>query len=206
MPRHIKQRRGEVFRRGIALIELARFLDLIHQGVGHRLAGLVMLRIAGEYGWVKRPMLVELRWKLDKVARHDSESRIAAVIEHSVQRMAEFVKNRGHVIESQQGRLTGSRLGKVGDVEERRLCPEQAARIDETVFPCSALLVRAGKVVTVVQRQRFAVPVKHLKDTHVRLINGYVLALFEGKAVKLVRGKEDTVLQHSVQFEVRLDL
>ena len=100
-------------------LNVLRLLDLVDQRLRHRLAGLVVLGVVGEHLRVERPVLVELRRELDEVARRvgAGERRILHVREHAVQRVAELVEHRGHVVEAEQRRLAGGRLGEV-----RRRC------------------------------------------------------------------------------------
>ena len=70
MPREIQQRRGKELGEAESLIECAGLLDLAYQRLRHRRAGLIMLGLVGEHRRLEGPVLVELRWKLDEIARH----------------------------------------------------------------------------------------------------------------------------------------
>ena len=68
------------------------------------------------------------------------------------------------------------------------------------------MLVVPLEIIAIEQRQRTTVGVEHLEDAHARVIGRKVLALLEGDPIQLVGGVKDAVLQHIVQFEIRLDL
>ena len=208
VPVHVEQRGRDQLGHVVALVEVAGLLDLVDQRLRHRLAGLVVLGVVGEHLRIGRPVLVELRRELDEVARRVGarQRRVLLVGEHAVQRVAELVEHGDHVVERQQRRLAGGRLGEVGDVVDHRLGAEQLRLVDEVVHPGAAALVVALEVVAVEQRQRVAVLVEHLEHAHVRLVHRNVLALLEGQPVELVGGVEHAVLQHVVELEVRLDL
>ena len=157
---------------------------------------------------IHRPVLVELRGKLDEVARRRSpgEARIFRVGEHPVQCVAELVEHRDDVVEADERRLTGRRLRQVADVVDDRPCAEQLRLTDEVRHPGAAVLVVALEVVAIKERERLAVGVDHIEYAHVGLIDRDVLALLEGDAVELVRRIEHAVLEHVVELEVRLDL
>ena len=70
VPGEVEQRSGQDLGHRKALIERLRILDLRHQRRRHRRARLIMFGVVGENGRVERPMLVELRWELDEIARH----------------------------------------------------------------------------------------------------------------------------------------
>ena len=60
VPRHVEQRRFQVFAEVVALVELLGVLDLIDERLRHRRAGLVVFRVVRKYFRFQRPMLVEL--------------------------------------------------------------------------------------------------------------------------------------------------
>ena len=105
MPGHVEQRRGHVFSYVVTLIESSRTLNLVDQGLRHRLAGLIMLRVICEDREVKRPVFVYLRWKLDEVARDGAQQRITNMRKHRMQRVTKFMKDSGHIVKAQQRRL-----------------------------------------------------------------------------------------------------
>ena len=47
--------------------------------------------------------------------------------------------------------------------------------------------------------------VQHIEDADVRMIDRQIFSFLEGDAVQFVHGEEDAVLQHAVEFKVRLD-
>src|SRR2546421_2618513 len=116
------------------------------------------------------------------------------------------MKHRRHIAEAQQRGLTGRWLRKVRYVDDHGTGSQQAALIDEAVLPCSAVLVRTLKVVSVKERQRFSVRVEDFKDAHVWLIDRQIFPFLEGNSVEFVRRKEDTVVEDVLEFEVRLYL
>ncbi len=99
-----------------------------------------------------------------------------------------------------------ARLGEVGDVVDDGQRAEQLGLVDEVAHPGAAVLVVALEVVAVEERERLAVGVEDLEDADVGVVDGEVVALFEGDAVELVGGVEDAVLQDVVELEVGLDL
>ena len=68
VPVEIEPRRFENLAELITLVERARRLDLVDQGLRDRLARLVLDGVVRQHLRVERPILVELRGKLDKVA------------------------------------------------------------------------------------------------------------------------------------------
>jgi hypothetical protein len=122
-------------------------------------------------------VLVELRGELDKVARHlrARQAGILGVGEHAVQRVAELVEHRGHIVEAEQRRLPRRGLGEVGHVVDHGQRAQQLRLADEAVHPRSAVLVVALEVVAVPQRQRLAIGVEDLKHAHVRLVDRNVV-------------------------------
>src|SRR6266478_1730073 len=116
------------------------------------------------------------------------------------------MKHRRHIVEAQQGGLTGGWLRKVRDVDDNGLRSQQAALIDETVLPRTAVLVRTLKVISVKERQGFSVRVEDFKDAHVRLIDRQIFSFLEGNSVEFVRRKEYAVVKHVLEFEIRLYL
>ena len=208
VPGKVEQRRGKDLRHREALIEGLRPFDLVDQRRGHRRASLVVLRIVGQHVGLERPVLVELRRKLDEVAWHVGarERRVMNVGEHPVQRVSELVEHRRHVIISQQSRLARGRLGEIGDVVHDRFPARQRRLVDELIHPCPTLLVVALEVVGIKQRQRLAVGIEDLEGADIRIVNRDVVPLLESQSVQLVGGEEDAVLQNVIELEVRHDL
>ena len=112
-----------------------------------------------------------------------------------MQRVTEFVEHRRHVIKAEQRRLARTRLREVAHVYYDRLGAQQVALIDKAVLPGAAVFVRALKIVCVEKCERLAVRIKDFKDAHVWMVNRQVFSLFERNAVKLVRRKENAVVQ-----------
>ena len=119
--------------------------------------------------------------------------------------MAELVEHGGDVVETQQRRLAGCRPGVVADIEHDRARAGEAILFDERVHPGAAALARALVVVGIEQGQLLAVGIEHVEHAHVGLVDRQVVAFLEGQAVELVGGEEDAVVEHAVEFEVRLD-
>ena len=69
VPHHVQFGRGQQLGGVVALVEGVRLLDLRQQLSRHGCAGLVVLGVMLENRRVGGPMLIELRGKLDKVAR-----------------------------------------------------------------------------------------------------------------------------------------
>ena len=97
-------------------------------------------------------------------------------------------------------------LGKVGDVVDDGQRAEQSGLRHELAHPRAAVLVVALEVVAVEEGERLAVGVEDLEDADIRLVDGDVVAFFEGESVELVGGVEDSVLKDVIQFEVGADL
>ena len=118
----VDQRGGGEFNRREALIELPRDQQAARQRLGHRLAGSMMGGEAAQDFRPLEPMLVELRGKLDEIARDIGarDQRISHVRQHPVQRVAEFVKQRARVVEAQQAVFLRRRLGEVQHVDDDR--------------------------------------------------------------------------------------
>ena len=86
-----------------------------------------MLGVVGKHRRIQRPVLVELRWKLDEIARDvgAGERGVLDVGEHPVQPMAELVEHRRHIVIRQQRGLSRRGLGEVGDIVNDRLVSRQ---------------------------------------------------------------------------------
>src|SRR5277367_295836 len=68
---------------------------------GHGSAGFVVMGVVTKDIRIERPVFIELRGKLDEVARggRAGEAGILGVCEHTVQGVAELVEHGGHAIE-----------------------------------------------------------------------------------------------------------
>ena len=153
-------------------------------------------------------MLVELRGKLDEVARHccTGKSGIFGVGEHAMQRVAELVEHGGDIAEAEQSGLARRRLAEVADVVDHRQRAQQLGLVNKVAHPGAAVFVVALEVVAVKKSQGLAVGVEHLEHAHIRVVHRNVVALLEGDAVELVGGVKHAILQHIVQLEIGLDL
>ena len=122
MPLHVELGGAEHLGERVALVERFGLPDLVDQRLRHRRAGLVVHRVVREHLRVERPVLVELRGKLDEVARDVGarQRRVLLVGEQAVQRVAELVEHRRHVVEADERGLARRRLREVGDVVDDR--------------------------------------------------------------------------------------
>ena len=87
MQLQVDQRRGGVFDGRPALIEPARFEELVDERIGHRLAGFIVEREAAQHLRLQDPMLEDLRGELDEIAGDmgSGNARIDDVGQHAVQ-------------------------------------------------------------------------------------------------------------------------
>src|SRR5215469_8307486 len=208
MPSHIELRRRDYFGERISLIELLSLLHLGHQLRGHWRSGLVMFRVMIEDRRIAGPVLVELRWEFHEIACHlrSRKARILRGGKHAVQRVSELVEHRAHVAEAEQSRLARSRLGEVGHVVDNRQSTEQLGLVYKNVHPGAAIFVVALEIVAIEERQLFSVCVENIKDAYIWMVDRKVVPLFERDPVKLMGGVEDAVLEHAVEFKIRLNL
>ena len=80
------------------------------------------------------------------------------------------------------------------------------ALLGKGTHPCATALGGAAEVVAVEQGDGLARAVRYLKDLHVFVVDGQVLALLEVQTVDTVSGIEDTIDLHAVDIEIRLHL
>ena len=153
-------------------------------------------------------MLIELRRKLDKIARGGGsrEARILRIGKHSVQRMTELVKHRRDVVEADERGLSRRGFRQICHVIYDRQGAEQLGLADKFGHPRAAVLVVALEVIGIKKRQRFAVDIGDLENTYVRFVHRNILSFLEGYSIQPVRRVENAVLKHIVEFEKRLDL
>ena len=99
VPLHVELGGGQQFGQHVSLVEGLGLFDLRDQFGGHGRAGLVVLGVVRKHRRIAGPVLVELRWEFDKIARHrcPGEAGILGVGEHAVQRVTELVEHGGHV-------------------------------------------------------------------------------------------------------------
>src|SRR5438105_9158350 len=111
MPGLIKQGCAQVLSRLVTLIELLRRNYFVEECLWYRLSRLVMFGEVLQYLRPNRPHLVNLRWILDKIARHacSAKPRIGHVRKHSMQGMTELMKSSPHFIVRQQRRFAWRR-------------------------------------------------------------------------------------------------
>jgi hypothetical protein len=122
-----------------------------------------------------------------------------------VQGVAELMEHGGHLIEGEQHRLPGLGLGDVEVVGHHRFLLQQSRLADVRRHPRSALLVVAREVVGEKQRERLAIGIEHLEDSHVLVVDGQIVPLAKIEPVELMGCVEDAVLQDVVELEVRSD-
>ena len=108
-------RRGDIFDRGEALVEIARGDQPLQQILRHRLAGPIMAGKAPQHLRLLQPVLVELRRQFDEIGGDAGAGnhRIGDVRQQAVQPVAEFVEQRAGVVEAEQRRLAVGALGEV---------------------------------------------------------------------------------------------
>src|SRR6266403_3834001 len=87
-----------------------------------------------------------------------------------------------------------------------RLGCEQIALLHVCGHPRTAAFRWTSVVVAEEQRQWFAVAIINFEYAHVRLINGNVMTLLEGKTVKFSGGKKYAVEDHVIQLVIRAQL
>ena len=110
---HVNDRRREIFHRGETLVKggsCSHFVDerLRHLFFGLVVQGVFIEDVPGEY-----PVLVNLAGKLHKVPGRRAEGRIGGVVGEGVKGMAEFVKERLRIVQTDEHRFSVAALGKV---------------------------------------------------------------------------------------------
>jgi hypothetical protein len=120
-----------------------------------------------------------------------------------VQRVPELVEERAHLVEGQQGGLTGRRLGHIEVVRHDDRLVEQRVLRDERVHPRPAALRVARVQVEQVEADGGAVVVLHLEHPHVGVVADEIPALGEGDAVQRVRRPEHAELENALGLEPR---
>lgn len=133
MPFHIQHGRRDRFAQGIALVELRRLLDLVDQRLRDGRAGAIIFGVMGHDFGIERPMFVELRRELHPVARGIGARYRGIDLrgEQAVQRMAEFVEHGGHIVRTDQRRLTRCGLKEIGHIVDDGLGAQQGRLVDE---------------------------------------------------------------------------
>src|ERR1700732_311607 len=116
------------------------------------------------------------------------------------------MEHGGDIIETNERRLAGRGFGQVGDVVNHWQGAQQFRLSDEFGHPCAAILVISLEVIAIKKRQRLTPNVIDFEDANVGLIHGDVLPFLEGDPIQLSRGKKYSILQHTAELEVRLDL
>ncbi len=110
------------------------------------------------------------------------------------------------VVPGQQRRLAFGRFGHVQVERHHRLGAHQFGLVDVGAHPGAAALGGTRERIDQDQRQLGAVGVEGLVDLDVLVVHRQVGALLEGHAVQFGHRVEDALLEHVVQFQVRLQL
>ncbi|MDT4860932.1 hypothetical protein FQZ97_955160 [compost metagenome] len=119
-----KCRRGE-FDRVEPCIERAGREHLVEQRLWHRFARAIMHGILFQNGWHGQPMLIELRWQFDKVARNGGAGNCwpGHIRQKPMQRMAELMEQCARVVQRKQRWFTGLGFCKIHHIVDDRLLP-----------------------------------------------------------------------------------
>src|SRR5262245_8643669 len=139
-----------VFHSGEALIEGPGLEQALKQRLGHRLTGPAVTRVLLQYLRYFQPMLVKLRGQFDEVAgyRGSRKQGIRDVRQHSVQRVAELVKQSARVIEGQQRGFPRRWLRKIANVhDDRAHIAGKPLLIAQRRRPGTAMLGRSGEII-----------------------------------------------------------
>src|SRR5580658_8918709 len=157
---------------------------------------------------ISSPVLVELGRELNEVTRHrrSGETRVPGIRKHAVERVAKLVKHGGDIRKLEQGRLARGRFGEISDVVDNRKRTQQLGLADQIAHPGPTILVVPLEIVTVKERQGFAIRIFHFEDPYVGVVHGKVFTLMKCQPVELVVSVEDSVLEYLVEFEVGPDL
>src|SRR5690606_36739769 len=206
---HVDQRAREVLRRREALVEGRRALDPVDQLLRDRLARLVMDREALEHLGRREPVLEELRWELDVVAR-DGRARERRVLDgrrEPVQRVAELVEERLRIVPRDQDRLARRALHEVRVVrDDRRDHAVESLLAAVCAHPRAGPLAGTGEWIEVEEPDVLARrTVRNLPDPDVEVVDRDIIDWSELEAEELVHDPEHRVPQ-PVELEVRLDL
>ena len=115
------------------------------------------------------------------------------------------MEQRGHLVPSEQRRLSFRRFGVVAHVEDDGQLVVAPALLGKTVHPGTAALGGTTEVVAIEERFLLAILVEHLKHFHVGMIGRDVGTLLERKSIGTVGCIEHTIYQNTIHVEVRLD-
>jgi hypothetical protein len=165
VPCLVEPRRGQVLTRGEPLVEGFGGVQAGDDVGGQRLAGVDVPRVRGEHLRPEDPHLVHLTRELHEVAedRGAGEVREGHRREQAVQRVPELVEHRRDLVERQERRLAGGRLGHVEVVHDDRTRTAQVRLRHDGVHPCPAALGVARVEVEEEQAERGSVGVVHSK-------------------------------------------
>ena len=151
MPFHIQASGSQIFAQRISRLEVYALQHSLLKVSRHSFARFVVAHIVVENLRNGSKRLIKLRWHFHKVASHSrSRQRVVfAVRQHAVQRMTKLMKQRAHLVPSQQRRLTLRRLGKVAHIIYNRLLSAISALLRKRTHPCATTLRRSAEVVVV---------------------------------------------------------
>ena len=120
--------------------------------------------------------------------------------------MAKFVKQRARVVERQQRRLAGARLGEIADiVDDRQLPAIELVLAAQRAHPGAGPLRLAGEIITEEEPARPAVAVGDRPDPHIRVPGLRLGQGREGEAEQPA-GHVEGGRDHPVELEIRLQL
>ncbi len=151
MPGHVEVTGGFELDGCEALVELPGFFDLVQKIPGDRLAGPVVLGVGLDHLGIGRPVLHDLGAELDEIAgdARPADRLVGHIGQEVLEGVAEFMEKRQGLLEGDQGRLVGRRLGEIADVvDDRRDAPAVLDRLHpDRARPGSAPLGRPRDVV-----------------------------------------------------------
>ena len=121
-----------------------------------------------------------------------------------MQSMSHFMKQRGHIVETDQRWFAVGRTRNVQNVDDHRLFVQQSRLIHKRTHPGPAAFGVTFEKVSVEKPDLRTIAVEHIEHTHVRMIDRKVFAFAERNPVQLVHREEHTILQDAVEFKVGL--
>ena len=120
--------------------------------------------------------------------------------------MSKLVEQSGHLVPCKQRRLAFRSFGIIAHIKYYRHLVPLAALLLEAVHPSSTTLCRTTEIVTIEESFTLAILIDYLEGFHVRMIQGDVSTLLEGKTVDTTCCIEHSIDKHTVYIEVRLYL
>ncbi len=170
MELEIDERRRGVFHRGEALVEVARREQTAKQILRHRFAAAVVDRVPPQGLRRRHPMLEELGRELDEVLayRRAGLPGIAHAAQEAMEAVAEFVKERARLVESQQRRLGPGEVVVVDD--DRRDLAVERLLVAIAAHPGARMLADAGEIVVEEKADVTALGVPYLIGADIGMI------------------------------------